>query len=81
MTDTVTIKARRCPFDPNVYAGQPIGMFHCGLCGCMVIAAMDHGVCVPGLCPAIDEGDHPGAEIDYEMPRRDAEALGLTQAV
>jgi hypothetical protein len=34
--------ANKCKFDPKIYAGLPIGMFHCPECGEMVIAAMDH---------------------------------------
>jgi hypothetical protein len=79
MSAQIVVRARLCPFDPNVYAGQPIGQFHCPVCGCMVIAAVDHGVCVPGLCPALDEGDHPGEEIDYTISREDAELLGLVE--
>ncbi len=32
----------QCEFDPKTYANQPIGMFHCPLCGEMVLAGMDH---------------------------------------
>lgn len=32
----------KCPFDPKHLSGAPIGMFHCPLCGEMVIAGMDH---------------------------------------
>jgi len=31
-----------CPFDPILYLGQPIGMFHCPICGEMVIAGLPH---------------------------------------
>ena len=31
-----------CTFDPTVYAGQPIGMFHCPECGEMVLAGLPH---------------------------------------
>ncbi len=31
-----------CSYDPRPLAGQPIGMFHCPLCGEMVIAGMEH---------------------------------------
>lgn len=31
-----------CTYDPRPLAGQPIGMFHCPECGCMVIAGMPH---------------------------------------
>jgi len=32
----------QCPFDPNIYANQPIGMFHCPYCGEMQLAGLDH---------------------------------------
>jgi hypothetical protein len=31
-----------CTFDPRTYAGLPMGMFHCPVCGEMVIAGMAH---------------------------------------
>lgn len=31
-----------CPYDPREMAGLPIGMFHCPMCGEMVIAGMEH---------------------------------------
>lgn len=70
------IKARQCPYDPRELAGQSIGMFHCDACGCMVIAGMEHGPCVRGLCPAFDEGKHPGPEIDLEITEEDLPWLG-----
>lgn len=30
------------PFDPMFMAGQPIGQYHCGWCGSMVVAAFPH---------------------------------------
>jgi hypothetical protein len=30
------------PFDPSQLGGQPLGMYHCGYCGAMVIAGMSH---------------------------------------
>lgn len=34
----------RCPWpwDPQQLAGQPLGQFHCGFCGAMVVAGMEH---------------------------------------
>lgn len=33
-----------------------MGMFHCSVCGCMVIAGMPHGACVLNPeCPYFDE--------------------------
>jgi hypothetical protein len=31
-----------CPHDPKTLTGAPIGMYHCPLCGDMVVAGMDH---------------------------------------
>lgn len=30
------------PWEPQQFAGQPIGMFHCGHCGEMVAAGVPH---------------------------------------
>ena len=32
----------RCLFDPSIYTGVPLGMFHCPICGEMVIAGLPH---------------------------------------
>lgn len=32
----------KCTYDPKEMANQPIGMFHCPLCGEMVLAGLDH---------------------------------------
>jgi len=32
----------KCPFDPTEYKDVPIGMFHCPICGEMVIAGIPH---------------------------------------
>ena len=45
----------RCPHDPRELTGQPIGMYHCPVCGCMVIAATEHGPCIDEECPFYDE--------------------------
>lgn len=74
----VTIKARQCDFDPRVWAGQPIGMAHCPSCGDMVVAAMKHGPCLAGICPAVDEGTHTGPEIEVELDDEIAQVLGLS---
>lgn len=41
---TTPIKRKPCRFDPMAlqYIGAPIGMFHCPLCGEMVLAGMPH---------------------------------------
>lgn len=31
-----------CDFDPVPLKGQPIGMFHCPICGEMVVAGLPH---------------------------------------
>lgn len=31
-----------CPHDPMIYAGEPIGMYHCPECGEMVAAGCPH---------------------------------------
>lgn len=31
-----------CPHDPKEFLGQPIGMYHCPVCGEMVIAGLEH---------------------------------------
>lgn len=30
------------PWEPLLFEGQPIGMYHCGYCGTMVIAGQTH---------------------------------------
>lgn len=32
----------RCSEDPRKLAGQPIGMYHCPGCGCMLVAGLPH---------------------------------------
>lgn len=32
----------KCDFDPTVYKDAPLGMFHCPLCGEMVVAGLPH---------------------------------------
>lgn len=44
----------KCQFDPKIYAGQPIGMFHCPECGDMVLAGVEH--------PDMDEAEKRYAE-------------------
>ena len=31
-----------CPHDPTIYKGLPIGMYHCPICGEMVLAGLAH---------------------------------------
>lgn len=30
------------PWEPEQYAGAPIGQYHCGYCGAMVLAGVEH---------------------------------------
>ena len=32
----------KCPHDPQELKGEPIGMYHCPVCGEMVIAGLPH---------------------------------------
>ena len=32
----------KCPHDPRIYEGYPLGMYHCPVCLEMVIAGMEH---------------------------------------
>ena len=77
---TVTVKARMCPYDPRDLLGYPIGMHHCKICGCMVVAGIEQGICLPNLCPLLEadgSGDHPGEPFDYELEIEAARHLGL----
>ena len=38
----------KCPEDPEALCGQPIGMYHCPVCGCMQVA------CIPHACDPED---------------------------
>lgn len=80
----VTVIGRECPYDPKPLLGQPIGMFYCPKCGCMVIAGVEHGMCLPNLCPCIraDGSDepgmpHPGKVTEYRIAAILARELGL----
>ena len=33
---------KQCPYDPQIYVNQPIGMFHCPYCGEMQLAGLPH---------------------------------------
>ncbi len=44
-----------CEFDPSEMVGQPIGMFHCPLCGEMVVAGSPHPDYSIGLSEAEEE--------------------------
>lgn len=74
----VLVKAMLCPYDPTPLLGQPLGMFHCPFCGCMVVAGVVHGPCFKSLCPAYDEGWHPAPiEVGVEVTEEAVETLGL----
>lgn len=36
------IKEGKCPFEPEHMVGEPIGQFHCPVCGQMVLAGLKH---------------------------------------
>lgn len=36
------VLADQCPFEPEHMIGVPIGMFHCEVCGEMVVAGFPH---------------------------------------
>lgn len=79
---TITVRARRCSHDPKQFLGQPIGMYHCDICGCMVVAGLEHGPCLPNLCPLLEadgSGEHPGEAYDQSLERLDAAMLGLIE--
>jgi len=38
----VLIASDSCPYEPERLVGCPIGMFHCPLCGEMVLAGLPH---------------------------------------
>ena len=47
-----------CPYDPRPLSGQAIGMYHCPVCDCMILAGLPHIVCDINVCEY-------GIEIDY----------------
>ncbi|GGM26938.1 hypothetical protein GCM10011608_09670 [Micromonospora sonchi] len=51
ITAPLNEEGERCPWpwEPQLRASEPIGQFHCGYCGAMVLAGMPH----------IDYGDEP----------------------
>lgn len=36
------IAENKCPFEPEHMIGVPLGMFHCEVCGEMVVAGLEH---------------------------------------
>lgn len=51
-----------CTHDPQIMLGKPIGMYHCPVCGCMVLAGIPHTAHTEG-CWLTDEGE-PDEELD-----------------
>ena len=35
-------KSGHCPYEPEHLIGVPLGMFHCEVCGIMIVAGMPH---------------------------------------
>lgn len=73
----VLVRARQCLETPEQFLGQPLGQYHCPLCGCMVVAGVEHGPCFYGDCVAADEGWHPGPEIEVDVTQEMIDALGI----
>ncbi len=44
ITAPLTMDGRRCPWpwEPQQYVGAPMGQYHCGYCGEMVLAGVEH---------------------------------------
>lgn len=57
MTDRV------CPEKPYLLDGFPIGMYHCPVCSCMVLAGMEHAAHDPECCCLHDISEDEFAEI------------------
>lgn len=36
-------KQGKCPYEPEHLIGEPLGMFHCEVCGMMIVAGLVHG--------------------------------------
>jgi hypothetical protein len=46
------MKKTQCPHNPEELKGQPIGMYHCPICGEMVLAGAKHpDYSLPLICP------------------------------
>jgi hypothetical protein len=52
-----------CEEKPELLLGQPLGMYHDGDCGAMVIAGMPH----PELCERCTLRQHPGFDEPVEV--------------
>jgi hypothetical protein len=43
---------KKCPYRPEELKGCPVGMFHCPICGEMVLAGVEHpDYSIPIICP------------------------------
>ncbi len=38
----ILVAADQCPFEPQHLLGVPMGMFHCEVCGEMIVAGLKH---------------------------------------
>jgi len=55
-------RRKPCPEQPILLSGQPIGQYHCPVCGMMLMASMSH------LSPAKPREQHPDYPLDdYEV--------------
>lgn len=55
-------KRKPCPENPVLLSGQPIGQYHCPVCGMMLLASLPH------LSPAAAENQDPNyPDFDYEV--------------
>lgn len=45
-----------CPHDPRDHSGTPLGMYHCPLCGNMVVAGCAHTPIDPETLEPLEEG-------------------------
>jgi hypothetical protein len=50
----------KCPEDPRLLLGAPLGQYHCPDCGCMQIAGCDHfcdsDACLLENCECLPDG-------------------------
>jgi len=49
---------KKCTFDPTIYAGMPIGMFHCPECGEMQLAGQPHLPTLEEIMAAEEQEDN-----------------------
>lgn len=58
----MSVEFAQCQEDPEKLAGQPIGMYHCPDCGCMVLAGMKHGPHEEDVCQLRIVGTYDGVK-------------------